>query len=356
MPKVYRIEHISYSCEELALKCGAMLASDLLDWERDAWTFIVDWFDDSTTVKLQTSGSTGAPKLIQVSKALMRNSARMTLDFLELKEGDSALLCLSANYIAGKMMIVRALEGGLDLLIREAVGNPLEAIEITVDFAAMVPLQIEKILNEDGLEKLRSIKQVIIGGAVVSPALAERLRPLSNAIWATYGMTETVSHVALKRLSGSDLNDRFVPMPGVHFSLDDRACLQIDAPHLADDNVVTNDMVSLSDDQSFTFLGRYDNVINSGGYKISPEEVEGKIAHLINDRFIVSSVADDRLGNKVVLVVETQSPKTYNWAILKEQINAALPVYACPRAIYFVEKFQETPTAKIKRQIDLGKA
>lgn len=347
----YTINHIEYSYTELLQQCNKASISSLPDWETEVWTFILEWFNDEEHIQLQTSGSTGTPKSISIEKKYLRNSAKMTLDFLGLKKGDTALLCLSASYIAGKMMIVRALEGGLNLLLKEAVGNPLKACSENINFAAMVPLQVEKVIEEEGLTVLEGMDHVIIGGAAESDSLAKKLKPLTNAVWSTYAMTETVSHVAMKRLSGISASDDFTPMPSVSFSKDDRGCLQIVAPHLCADTVVTNDLVELHSNQSFKFLGRYDNVINSGGVKISPEKVEHSISHFIKERFFITSIPDERLGNKLVLVIESE--ETYNYEKLKLQMKSVLNPYECPHEIFFMPHFRETDSGKVKRIFDI---
>lgn len=348
MQRKYTINHIAYSYSELMLQCEKVIHSNLPTWKRDVWRFIQEWFDDKASITLQTSGSTGSPKSIEVAKEYMRNSARMTLDFLDLKRGDVALLCLSANYIAGKMMIVRALEGGLDLILKEAAGNPLKEDASKLDFAAMVPMQVERVLEEDGPERIRRIKHLIIGGAAVSETLNSKLQELPNTIWATYGMTETVSHVAMKRLSGTTASS-FEAMPLVSFSMDDRGCLEIDAPHLSAGRIVTNDVVELIDEKHFTFLGRFDNIINSGGIKLVPEQIEQKISELFSERFIVSSLPDEKLGHKLVIYVETTHPENYIWTALKASMAALLPPFERPKELICVPSFPETKSGKVKR-------
>lgn len=345
----YTINHTTYTLPQLIAQCQKAKEEDLPAWEKAVWSFIEQWFDSSDYITLQTSGSTGTPKQLKVEKKHMSNSALMTLDFLKLQAGNSALLCLSADYIAGKMMIVRALLGGLDLILGEPLGNPLKDIKEQIDFAAMVPLQVQKVIEEEGTEKLESIRHLIIGGAAVSPTLASQLAPLNSHVWATYGMTETVSHIALKRLSGDKLTDAFTPLSGVSISTDQRDCLVIDAPHLCPDTIVTNDMVSIDEHQHFTFLGRYDNIINSGGVKLVPESIEAKISHLIKERFIISSLADERLGQKVVLVIESTN-KEIERSMLIEEMKPLLTNYELPRQIICVPQFKETKSGKIMRQ------
>lgn len=349
MHKNYTINHISYTHSALLQQCEKAAQSRLPDWEKEVWAFIKEWLSDENVVQVSTSGSTGLPKNIFINKKYLRNSALMTLRFLGLRSGDTALLCLSANYIAGKMMIVRALEGEFNLVLKEAVGNPLKGCTEKIHFAAMVPLQVAKVLEEEGANALQAIDQLIIGGAAVSLSLERQLKPLSNAVWATYGMTETVSHVAMKRLSGFETSDVFEPMPGVVLSTDDRGCLQIDAPHLCAERVVTNDLVTLDEQECFRFVGRYDNVINSGGVKLSPETIEQKIAPLFKERFMISSLPDEHLGQKLILYIETSQPEFYNWSMLRVQLADLLSPFERPKALICLPQFIETKSGKLKR-------
>ena len=202
----------------------------------------------------------------------MKNSAQLTGKTFELKEGDSTLLCMPMKYVAGKMMVVRALALGLDLKVVEPSSSPLKGLNKPIDFAAMVPLQLEKSLNQ-----LDKVKTLIVGGGQVNPALVDKLRDISTQVYETYSMTETLTHVAIKPLNGPNKQDVFQALDGVQFEIDERDCLVIHAPMLNPNPVLTNDLVALIDETSFHWLGRYDNVINSGGIKIIPEKVEAKL-------------------------------------------------------------------------------
>lgn len=348
----YTIHNLSYSKKSLINHAINMQSCiDLPSWEMDIWLFICEWLNDSEMVTLKTSGSTGQPKVVSVAKQYLRNSAAMTIDFLDLKPQFTALLCLPAAYIAGKMMIVRALEGGMNLIYAEPSGNPLLGIDAAADFAAMIPLQVEKVLNENGADALANIKHLIIGGAAVSSTLAHRLLPLPNNVWATYGMTETVSHVALKELSGDKTTDFFTPLPGVTLRTDARGCLTIDAPHLSKDIVVTNDIVDIDNGGQFCFVGRFDNVINSGGVKMVPEQIEAKIKMLIDDEFLIVPQPDERLGHRLVLLIESSNAKKYDK--LPSQLKEKLSSLECPKAILFKSQLQRTQTGKLLRKIIL---
>ena len=258
--------------------------------------FLEEWNNPSPYVRVQTSGSTGAPKPMLVEKARMLASARRTNDFLGLKPGDTALLCMSLDYIAGKMMVVRALERGLKLMIVEPSGHPLVdnyslfTIHYSLSFAAMVPLQVYNSLQvPEEKERLQQIRHLIIGGGAIDDALASELKTFPNAVWSTYGMTETLSHIALRRLSGPKASDWYTPFPSVTLSLSDEGTLIINAPEVCSEPLVTNDIAELSSlhSQSFRILGRRDNIICSGGLKIQAEQLERQLRPYLSSPFLI---------------------------------------------------------------------
>jgi len=320
-------------------------------WDKSLLAFIAEWYDDNDFVIVHTSGSTGAPKPLQIKKKRLVSSARMTLDYLGLREGDHALVCLPADYIAGKMMLVRSLVGNLSIMAVAPRGNPLENLVRGFDFAAMVPLQVHTIINNpQGEEKIESIRKLIIGGAAIPSALEERLRNLRNDIFSTYGMTETVSHIAMRRLNGAERSPHYTILPGVRINKDENNCLVIDAPDLADGPVRTRDIVRIIDQNKFEVLGRLDNVINSAGVKYHPEIIERKLEVLISDRFIVASVPDPRLGEKIVLIIETSDPCKYKLPDFRKTLNEKLLVFERPKEQLFLERFPETGSSKLQRE------
>lgn len=304
-------------------------------------SFLEEWLNDESSMLLQTSGSTGEPKLITVSKRAMVASARRTIQFFDLKMGDSALLCLSAKYIAGKMMLVRALVGRLNILTVGVSSNPLKEINRNIDFVAMVPLQVSCILKENK-ESLELVRKLIIGGGSVHPEVEKAFYGLNTAIWETYGMTETVSHIALRRLvSGTEL---FRLLPGIQIVIDGRGCLCIQPSDINEELLVTNDLVELVGDDEFRLLGRYDNIINSGGIKLMPEAIEMKLKSQIKSDFAISWKSDVTLGQKVVLVVESDD------SIELEQFDfTALSKYEMPKEVIALSNLPRTETGKIQR-------
>ncbi len=305
--------------------------------------FLRDWFTESNTISVQTSGSTGSPKLILLEKQQMINSALATGFFFNLREKTQSLLCLPIEYIAGKMMLVRALTLGWHLDLVNSSSNPLKDVSKEYDFSAMVPLQLENSIN-----KLHQIKKLIVGGGVVSNQLQEKLQPLESEIFATYGMTETITHIAIKKLNNFAVYPNFYnTLPSIQIYKDERNCLVIRAPKVSNDVVFTNDVVALVSDTEFEWLGRFDNVINSGGVKLHPEKIEKKLSKIIKERFFVAGIPHKKLGQQLILIIEGK----------KSEINfndANLLKYETPKQIFFIDRFVETETKKIQRKKTLN--
>ena len=336
---------IPYSDEELKTLVDQKLKNITLpQWERDIFEFIYDWIDDTETIEVQTSGTTGDSMKYQVSKKAMIISARKTLNFFNLKPRDSALLCLSPKYIAGKLMIVRAFVGELNLMLSEPSGTPLEELNDKIDFAAMVPMQVQKQIqvNHEAFKKVRTL---IIGGGEVSLLLKERLQNISTDVWETYGMTETLTHIALKKLNGIDRSDWFTPLPGVKLKKNSNDCLVVEVEGITSQPLITNDIVEFNDKNLFRIKGRADDVINTGGIKIMPVEVEKKIGQWLDRPFAVSSLPDEKLGERVVLVIEGDSFETIE---LKEKLKE-LAFFEMPRTILFLKYLPRTESGKVKR-------
>ena len=306
-------------------------------------TFLEQWFDTNDYVEVKTSGSTGMPKAIRLQKEQMENSAKATGAFFELVEGTKALLCLSTDYIAGKMMLVRALTLGWHLDVVEPVSNPLEGIDAVYDFCAMVPMQLA-----NSLDNLTKVKILIVGGGAVSDTLQEKIKNISTSVYATYGMTETITHIALKKLNNYNVVENYKVLPHVKVSVDNRGCLVIDAPTISDERIITNDVVKLISETEFEWLGRYDYVINSGGIKLVPEQIEQKLSEIINDRFFVAGISDDIYGEKLILVVESSERNNVISNVVRNL--KTLTKYEIPKEIYFLPKFVETETKKIQRR------
>lgn len=329
---------------------------DMPDYLQEIFNFLKDWFDDYNYIKAYTSGSTGKPKEIILSKEMMEISARATISFLSLKKGDNILLSLSAGYIAGKMMLVRALVGSFNVIVI----RPESVLRIPssdrINLAAMVPMQVEATLDEFGTGAFDLIDSLIIGGAVVKPELQKRLDTVKASCFATYGMTETASHVALRYLNGKESNGEiYNGLPGIIFKQDTRDCLVIDAPDLLGHLLVTNDIVELIDEKSFKWIGRYDFVINSGGIKLFPEKIEKKISSIMRVPFYLTKRFSDKLGEEMVLVLEKDNISEVEKTEMLEQISALVSKYEKPKDILFMHPFAYSDTGKILRLLpDIG--
>ena len=307
--------------------------------------FLDEWNNPKNTVEVQTSGSTGVPKCIRVEKQRMLNSARITCDFLGLKAGDTALLCMPLDYIAGKMVVVRSIERQLRLTTVEASGHPLKNITNSFDFAAMVPMQVYNSLQvAEEREKLRTIKHLIIGGGPINDDLQQQLSRFPNNVWSTYGMTETLSHIALRRLNGENASLWYTPFNTVSISLNANGCLVIEAPLVHEGRLETHDRAEIRDGK-FRILGRLDNVINSGGIKIQAEEVEEMLRPHIKMPYLISKCRDEKFGEVVVLLTECP-----DLSFVKEICCDILPKFWQPKHYLYTSHIPLTGTGKPARK------
>ncbi len=305
------------------------------EYEKSVGDFILDWFDKKDYMEMSTSGTTGDPKPIRIEKKAMMESALATGDFFDLSPGNKVLHCLPMKYVAGKMMFIRAFILGLDMKFVAPSSHPLKCIDEKFDFCAMVPLQAK-----NSLKDLKKVKKLIIGGGKVQKALEQELLKLPIKIYETYGMTETITHIAAKKIG----EKAFTVLPNVTVSADDRHCLIIDAKYISDKKIVTNDIVNIVSDTQFEWIGRIDNVINSGGVKLIPEQIEEKLSTLIPRRYFVFGQPDETLGEKVVLYVEGEP------IVIEESVFNVLDKFEKPKEIVFIPKFKETATGKIMRK------
>ncbi|MEO8240217.1 MAG: AMP-binding protein [Flavobacterium sp.] len=301
--------------------------------------FLLDWFDSKDYIEMTTSGTTGLPKVVRLQKRAMIQSALATGDFFNLQPGDKALLCLPVKFIAGKMMLVRSFILGLDLNVVEPSTEPLALNTIQYDFVAMVPLQVQ-----NSIKDLKNVKKLIIGGAKIDSSLEEKLLPLKTEIYETYGMTETITHIAAKKVG----ENFFSVLPNVKITTDNRDCLMIKVPTISEKPIITNDLVKIIGENQFTFLGRIDNIINSGGVKLIPEQIEAKLIEKINTRFFVTGIPDSILGEKLILVIEGEKRDFPN------DFFDILDKYEKPKKIVFVPKFKENENGKLLRKSSIG--
>ena len=325
--------------------------------------FFSEWNNDSDRVLVHTSGSTGKPKPMMVEKKRMLNSARITCDFLGLKPGDSALLCMSLDYIAGKMVVVRSIERHLHLISVPPSGHPLKDIDLKdvngeITFAAMVPMQVYNTLQvPEERERLTHIRHLIIGGGAIDASLEKELQALPGniAIWSTYGMTETLSHIALRRINGAEASEWYQPFDSVKISQTEEGCLVIDAPLVCAETLVTNDIVEIEsyiynkvEKLRFRIKGRKDNVICSGGIKIQIEEVEALLKPHLEKPFMLAKKKDEKFGEIAVLLSENKEIKTVEATVRRLLSDHK---YWIPREFLHVDHLPLTETGKPKRSI-----
>ncbi len=331
--------------------------------------FLSEWNNDSDRVLVHTSGSTGKPKPMMVEKKRMLNSARITCDFLGLKPGDSALLCMSLDYIAGKMVVVRSIEHHLHLISVSPSGHPLKDVNEEITFAAMVPMQVYNTLQvPEERERLCHIRHLIIGGGAIDAALEKELKsfPGNIAIWSTYGMTETLSHIALRRINGDEASEWYQPFDSVHISQTEEGCLVIDAPQVCAETLVTNDIVEIEpyiynkvEKLHFRIKGRKDNVICSGGIKIQIEEVEAFLKPHLEKPFMLAKKKDGKFGEIAVLLTEDEDIKKVEATVRRllsgksddsnKSSESKSHKYLIPREFRYVEHLPLTETGKPKR-------
>lgn len=320
-----------------------------------AYEFMKSWQEGQTHFSMHTSGSTGTPKTIELTRTQMAGSAAMTGRMLDLGEGTVALVCLNTAYIGGLMMLVRGMELGWKLIVTRPSSNPLQGLHATPDFVSMVPSQLSDCLADPATAELtEAIGTVLLGGAPVSAGLATRIRGMKNKVFQSYGMTETVSHVAVRRLSGMMEEDDYHLLPHITAGVDDRGCLHVEGPMTDGMRIQTNDVVAFTSPDAFRWVGRADNIINSGGVKISLDQTDAVISALFEElnlpiTFFSWFERDEKLGQKLILIAHRDAAPVDEKAVLAE-IRKRLTPYQTPKRIYFAAQFARTPTDKIDKR------
>lgn len=352
-----RIEGVDYSAAE-ARSCQKGRPSLLQEtfytrygadsFQASLADFLREWFDDHDTVLVHTSGSTGTPKPLRVEKQRMMQSAMLTVSFLGLHTGDTALLCMPLKYIAGKMVVVRALVAGLDLLPVTPSGHPLAQTNTTPVFAAMIPMQVYNSLQvPEEKERLQQIRHLIIGGGAIDTSLGNQLLSFPHAVWSTYGMTETLSHIALRRLNGPEASDWYTPFQHVKLSLSPENTLTIEAPAVCPEILTTNDICEFNAQGQFHILGRKDNTINTGGVKVQIEQVENALRATLTCPFQVTAVPDPKFGERIVLLLEDPEAACPE-SELTEAFHSLSP-YWRPKQVFRIRQLPQTGTGKPDR-------
>lgn len=340
----------SYSFETIKQK-GGMLLGEQDNIHQASFQLIQDWLNNKPSFSFTTSGSTGIPKPIELSRVQMEASAQGTIEALPLTQAEHFFVCMNTAFIGGAMLIVRALMLDATITLQEPTGNPLQLIpkEHPYTFASFAPLQLFPILKNEHNEqsKLNRFKNVLVGGGVIDSLLENKLVTLNVKVYHTYGMTETVSHIALKELGRQE---SFTALPGVQLKTDDRDCLAIRCAATNNEWVQTNDVVDLVNGHSFNILGRADEVINSGGIKIWPAKVEQAIRDQLGTtitNLFVYGLPDAKLGQQLIAVIETDMKNAIT--TLPVKLGAQLSKYEIPRQYFTLPAFCYTPTGKINK-------
>jgi len=327
-------------------------------YEAKVVEFCRNWLNGQQEFVVHTSGSTGTPKNITLTRKQLEASAHRTIKALNLESGDRTLVCLNVEAISGMMMLVRGFLADLHLTIIEPIGNPLafSKPEQPFDFISLVPYQLETIITETPAKKLilDFAKAILVGGAPIGTALAQRIKEIKAPIYHTYGMTETVSHIALRRLNGEKPEELFQAFPDILLGQDERGCLTIKGDVTDDQVIVTNDLVNLHPHNTFEWLGRADNTVNTGGVKIQTEKVEVIIAQAllaqeIDCRSFVSSQPDAKLGSKLVAVLETKALDKNSEKALLAEMAQYLSKYEVPKQILYTKNFAVTASGKVDK-------
>lgn len=353
----YPFETILVNQREITIK--DILSGDtqpLCEFETSTLDFIHSWLKGQTNFNIQTSGSTGNAKQITITREQMQRSAQRTIRAIGLNDGDTALVCLNTNYIAGKMMVVRAFEGNMKIIVADPSANPFENLKADqpIDFMAVVPLQLQTVLSKSAyFERLNKMKAILVGGASVSEKLKEEVQAIPCPVYATYGMTETISHIALQLLNTNLQADCFHALPGVVLKTDNRGCLVVEDEILTTP-ISTNDLVEIKESGKFKWVGRIDNVINTGGIKVNPEKVEKEIEHIASQqnvdlKFFIAGLPHQTLGEQVTLIVEGTPLSAGIEKALLETLAQQVSTYETPKEIIYAPLFSLTETGKINR-------
>ncbi|AWU45901.1 AMP-binding protein [Blattabacterium punctulatus] len=317
----------------------------LYPWKKSIFSFLENWNNRNQSVLMSfTSGTTGIPKKVFFNKKYMYEYAKKTVDFLNLKNKKiRGLLCLSPNTIAAQMFLVRSIIFHWDIYCIPPSSNPLKNIKESFDIVSMVPMQVYS-----SLKSLKKIRILLIGGSPISIDLEKKLQKVSTICYATYGMTETLGHIALKKINGLYKTSYYQTLKNISINIDKRNCLGIFSPYCINSFIQTNDIVHIISRYKFNWIGRYDNIINSGGIKIIPELVEKIIYPFIPfyKRFFISSIPDKILGEKVILIIEGS---IFSIKIPKYIFIGKNRFYK-PKNIFFIKNFIENSLGKLKRK------
>lgn len=346
--QTFRINGQTYDLKHLEQRAQSAIRSQKEGWQYSFFKFLTELFDHNDYITANTSGTTAAKKTIYLSKLELLQSARRTIEFLKLKSGCTTLLCLPCTYIAGKMMVVRALVYKHNLITLKPSLTPFYNFNRQINFAALTPQQLIK--SKVTLQK-RPVDCILVGGAPVSVGLSQQILKLRDTrVYETFGMTETCSNIALRQINPAN-QPYFKALEGIDLETDSDNCLVLKYQIGSElKKVVTRDIVRLHDRVYFEWLGRADFVINSGGIKHHPEYLERKISQKFQYDLIVSSLPDRNLGQKLVLIIETPKTENISKQSLLKAINNHLSKYEKMHDLFLIPQFKRTPSNKIIRR------
>ncbi|MDE6258692.1 MAG: AMP-binding protein [Muribaculaceae bacterium] len=303
--------------------------------------FYNEWVSEPEDVVCHTSGSTGTPHLIHLPKQRMIESAERTCRHFGINSSSHLHSCISADYIGGKMMMVRSRVSGASFSWEIPSNTPLkDFVGPPIDLVSVVPSQMLFLL--DNPEIMARAKNYLIGGAAIPSSLRKRSLDSGISAYESYGMTETSSHIAIRKVEEG--NEWFETLPGISVSLDDdsRLCIHIENWK----SFYTNDIAQLKSSTSFRILGRADNVINTGGKKVYPEEVEKILSEYFTFPFYISYRNDEKWGQRIILIAE--NPTVSDDEIIS-LCKLHLESFKCPKEVVGLSHFSYTPNGKIKR-------
>ena len=318
------------------------------DWQIEIFDFLGDWFSDKSEFEIKTSATTGPPKIELFPRESFITSAQITINFFGLNKGNTLLMCLPIQFVAGKMMLIRAIVGRMKLLVIQPSANPVEDLKYPVSFAAFTPHQLQFILKNNP-EKFNLIEKTIIGGSPVNSDLQSRLSDYETQFFETFGMSETLTHVAVKSLNGKNISDFYKVLEGFKLSVDENDRLIIEADHLKNSPLVTSDIVEMINPREFKWLGRSIDVINSGGVKLFPALIEIKLSSKISREFFIGKRFDKNLGECVILIIEGEPFNKNKLAELNTDFVKLLTKYEIPKEIIFKPEFMRNKNGKIIR-------
>ncbi|MCH2213881.1 MAG: AMP-binding protein [Flavobacteriales bacterium] len=316
------------------------------EFEGQIINYCQELFDGSSEAEIHTSGSTGKKKTILFQKSSLIQSAEATNSYFGLSAETKALLSLPIDYVAGKLMVVRAIVGEYNLITKKPESNPIKDLDQPIDFAPFTPHQVQAIIDESS-SYLNTIKTVLLGGSPITKELLDQIQDTDTIFYEGFGMAETLTHVGIRKISDSK-ESLFQPMNDVILGLDSRGCLIIDRPGITKGKLVTNDIVTL-DSEGFKWIGRVDNLINSGGIKIIPEEIEKILHSQLTSNFFVAGIPDQNFGEIACLFIEGEEE------IDVERIEFE-STYHKPKRIVHVKEFCYTHSGKIKRRETISRA